>query len=194
MGTSTGYFALTREVEEFRQQFDQIGAEGEALTTPLGDAQFTWQPAPDAWSLAQCFEHLNIAARLYLPQLDEGVADAIRRGLYAEGPFTYNWIGRLMARLMEPPPRFRYRTPKSFQPSSARSRHEIMAGFRAYQVQYIDRLRQASGLDLARARVASPVSPWIRMPLGSAFALIAAHERRHLWQARQVVAAPGFPR
>jgi hypothetical protein len=32
------------------------------------------------------------------------------------------------------------------------------------------------------------------MSLNSAFALMAAHERRHLWQARQVIAAPGFPR
>jgi hypothetical protein len=193
MPTSSTYVALTREIEEFRQQFEHLIADGEVLTAPLRDDQFVWQPAPDAWCIAQCFEHLNVSARLYLPQLDEGVADAIRRGLYAEGPFTYNWIGRWMPRLMEPPPRFRYQTPKAFQPSSNRARYEIMAGFRAYQVQYIDRLRQASGLDLARARVASPVSGWIRMPLGSAFALIAAHERRHLWQARQIVALPGFP-
>jgi hypothetical protein len=63
-----------------------------------------------------------------------------------------------------------------------------MAAFRAYQVQYIDRLRQASGLDLARARVSSPAARWLTMSLGSGFALMAAHERRHLWQARRVIA------
>ena len=35
-------------------------------------------------------------------------------------------------------------------------------------------------IDLARARVASPVVSWIRMPLGSAFEMTIAHERRHL--------------
>jgi hypothetical protein len=69
-----------------------------------------------------------------------------------------------------------------------------MAAFRAYQVQYIDRLRQANGLDLARARVRSPVSKWIVMPLGTGFAAMTAHERRHLWQAGRIVDAPGFPR
>jgi hypothetical protein len=68
-----------------------------------------------------------------------------------------------------------------------------MAAFRAYQVQYVDRLRQANGLDLARARVASPLTRWLRMSLGSSFALMVAHERRHLAQARRVTRAPGFP-
>jgi len=78
-----------------------------------------------------------------------------------------------------------------FQPIRAlnsRPRHDIIAAFRAYQVQFIDRLRQANGLDLARARVSSPVARWIRMPLGSGFAMMVAHERRHLQQARRVIA------
>jgi hypothetical protein len=32
------------------------------------------------------------------------------------------------------------------------------------------------------------------MPLGSGFAAMLAHQRRHLWQARQVIQASGFPR
>jgi hypothetical protein len=94
---------------------------------------------------------------------------------------------------MEPPARMKMRAPKSFQPPPQRSRHEIMAAFRAYQVQFIDRLRQANGLDLASAKVSSPASQWIRLPLGTGFALMTAHERRHLWQAQRVTAAEGFP-
>jgi hypothetical protein len=69
-----------------------------------------------------------------------------------------------------------------------------MAAFRAYQVQYVDRLRQANGLDLARARVRSPAASWIQVPLGTGFMAMTAHERRHLWQARRVLEAPGFPK
>ena len=69
-----------------------------------------------------------------------------------------------------------------------------MAAFHAYQVQYVDRLRQANGLDLARARVSSPVVTWIRFPLGTSLAFTTSHERRHLWQARRVTGSPSFPR
>jgi hypothetical protein len=188
-----GHLALTPEIDAFRAQFERLSSDADALVAPLSEAQFSWRPAPGSWSVAECLEHLNVSARLYLPKLDEGIADAIRRGLYAEGPFTYNWFGRFMVRSMEPPARIRIRTTTSFLPAPNRSRREIMAGFRAYQVQFIDRLRQANGLDLARARVSSPAGTWIRIPLGSAFAVLAAHERRHLWQAQRVTSTPGFP-
>jgi hypothetical protein len=68
-----------------------------------------------------------------------------------------------------------------------------MAAFRAYQVQYVDRLRQANGLDLTRARVRSPILRWLKLPLGTAFAFTTSHERRHLWQARRIAETAGFP-
>jgi hypothetical protein len=190
---ATGHLALTPEIDAFRQEFERLADEADALVAPLNETQFHWRPSAQSWGVADCIEHLNVVARLYLPCLDEGIADAIRRGLYAEGPFSYNWIGRLFVYVMEPPPRFKVTSPSSFAPGATRRRHDIMAAFRAYQVQFIDRLRQANGLDLSRARVKSPTSRWVRLPLGSAFALMGSHERRHLWQARNVTSTPGFP-
>ena len=184
---------LTPEIDEFRSQFEQISSDAVALSSTLTDDQFVWRPAPTAWSVAECLDHLNATARAYLPALDEGIADAIRHGVYGEGPFIYNWIGRLYVRFNEPPVRWRRQTFPQLYPGAGRSRREILAAFRAYQVQYIDRLRQANGIDLARARVRSPAAEWLRIPLGSSFAVVAAHERRHLWQAKKVTGAPGFP-
>jgi DinB family protein len=187
------HLALSPELDEFRRQFEQLANDADALVAPLSDAQFTWRPRPNAWSIAECIDHLNVTARMYLPVLDEGIANAIRQGQYGEGPYAYWWLARMFLRILEPPPRFRTKTPSAFRPPSGRTRHEIMAAFRAYQVQYVDRLRQANGLDLARARVRSPVASWMVFPLGCGFAAMTAHERRHLWQARQVTHAPGFP-
>ena len=138
-----GPLSLAPEIDDLRTQFERISADADALVTPLTDTQLNWQPAPGSWSIAECIEHLNVTARLYLPKLDESIANAIRRGMYAEGPFSYNWIGRFVVRSMEPPARIRFKAPKTFHPPPQRSRHEIMAAFRAYQVQFIDRLRQA---------------------------------------------------
>ncbi len=190
---SPGHLALTPEVDALRAQFERLSAEADALVAPLSDEQFTWHPGPNSWSIAQCVEHLNATARVYLGSLDEGIADAIRRGLYGEGPFTYTWVGRALVAVAEPPPRLRTKAPAGLQPGAPRRRAEIMAAFRAYQVQFVDRLRQANGLDLGRSRVRTPVVNWLRMSLGSGFAVMAAHERRHLAQARRVTATPGFP-
>ena len=200
-----GHLALTREIDELRRHFERLADDADALVAGLTDDQFAWKPASapsalrrgrpaEGWSIAQCIDHLNVTARLYLLQLDEGIANAIRQGLYGDGPFVYWWFARMFVRMLEPPPRLRVKTPALFQPPAERPRREIMAAFRAYQVQYIDRLRQANGLDLSRARVRSPAASWIFLPLGSGFAAMIAHERRHLWQAKQVMQAPGFPR
>jgi hypothetical protein len=188
-----GHLALAPEIDAFRREFERLSLEADALVTPLTDAQFHWRPSLDGWSVAQCLEHLNVTARLYLGALDEGIADAIRRGLYGAGPYRYLWTGRLLTWTQQPPPRWRTRTRPTYQPPADRPRHETMAAFRAYQVQYVDRLRQANGLDLARARVASPAGRWMPMSLGSGFALMIVHEQRHLWQARAVTAAASFP-
>jgi hypothetical protein len=188
-----GPLALAPEVDDLRKQFERISSDADALAQPLRDDQFNWQPSPGAWSIGECFDHLNSTARVYLPKLDEAISEAIRGGVYGEGPFSYAWLGRLFVWLNEPPPRARLKAPQAFHPKPNRSRHEVMAAIRAYQVQFVDRLRQANGLDLGRARVASPVAKWLRVSLGSGFALMAAHERRHLWQARMVTQAPGFP-
>jgi DinB superfamily len=182
---------LTLEIDQFRNQFEQLSAEADALTDPLADEQFVWRPGPDRWSIAECIDHLNATARVYLPSLDEGISDAIRRGVYGEGPFKYNWLGRLSVRFGDMP--VRLKAPDDVQPGTGRTRREILNAFRAYQVQYIDRLRQANGVDLARARVRMPVSSWLRIPLGSGFQLMLAHTRRHLAQARRVLDAESFP-
>jgi hypothetical protein len=189
-----GPLALAREIDEFRRQFEQISADADALVTPLAQEQFVWKPGPSRWSIAECLEHMNATARAYLPCIDEGIADAIRHGAYAEGPFQYNLIGRIFSRLMEPPARLRLRAALDKQPGPERPKRETLAGFRAYQVQYVDRLRQANGIDLSRSCVRSPLAAWIRIPLGSAFASMAAHERRHLWQARKITEMPDFPK
>ncbi len=130
-----GPSARAPEVKHFCSQFERISAEAEALVAPLSDEQFAWQPPPDAWSVSQCLDHLNATARQYLPALDDGVAEAARRGLYGAGPYSYNWIGRPMVYIVQPTTRMRPKAPKAFRPEPGRSRHNVVAAFHAYQVQ-----------------------------------------------------------
>jgi hypothetical protein len=188
-----GHLTLSPELETFRESFERIANEADALAGALTNEQFNWRPPSGGWSVAQCIEHLNAAARQYLPSFDEGIAEAIRRGLYGEGPFRYGWLGRKMVQSQEPTTKRKFKAAKAFLPPPTRPRQESMAAFRAYQVQFIDRLRQANGLDLSRARIRSPVVSWLRLQLGLGFALMVAHERRHLLQARNVINDPTFP-
>ena len=57
----------------------------------------------------------------------------------------------------------------------------------------LELLRRADGVDISRAKVTSPLSKLLKLRIGAAFAILAAHGRRHLWQARQVRRQAGFP-
>ena len=104
------------------------------------------------------------------------------RCLWRRAVLKDNWLGRLSVQFSDT--RLRLKAPANVQPNEGRTRREIVAAFHAYQVQCIDRLWQANGVDLARARLSMPLSGWIWIPLGSAFALMVAHARRHIWRRR----------
>jgi len=185
---------LPPDLLALRDTFEALAADAQALVSPLSDTPFHWRPPSGAWSIAMCLEHLNVTARLYLPKIDEGIAEAMQVGRYGDAPYSLGWFERMVIRRIEPPPWPKLTTRAAFVPAPDRRRADVMAAFGAYQVQYIDRLRQATGLHLTRARVKSPVTDLVRVSLLAAFHIMAAHERRHLWQARQVMGDPAFPR
>jgi hypothetical protein len=186
-------FSLKPALAEHRRQLDQFAAEADAFVGTLDDDQFHWQPRPGAWSVAECLEHLNVTARVVLPRIDDAIADAVRRGVRGGGRFVLPWADRLVLRSTEPPSRWPMRSPAALRPAPLVPRDQVMSALRDHQQQFIARLQQANGLDLGRARVTSIASRWVRFPLGTGFALIAAHQRRHLWQALSVSSIPGFP-
>ena len=174
-------------------QVDAIRRDGEAIASGLSDAQFNWQPEPGRWSIGQCLNHLNVGITLVLPAFDQAILEGSAHGKRSPGPFRYGFFSRMIIASMEPPPRFRMKTPMK---NSAGSNHRIATvqpEFARLRDEFAERVRRSDGLDLARIRTISPVNRLIRMPLGAYFHFILAHDRRHLWQARQVREHPSFP-
>lgn len=185
--------SLSPPLDEFLRQLEVLKAAGRELAEDLSEAGFHWTPDPRRWSIGQCYAHLNTTADLYVPRIEEGIAEARRRRLTGTGPAHWGPLERWFIRQMEPPPRRRLPAPPAFQPPAEGTRDEILARFLAAKERYIELLHAADGLDLRRARMRSPLSRFLRFRIGAAFATINAHERRHLWQARQVRALPDFP-
>lgn len=143
--------------------------------------------------MAECIDHLNVTGRLYLRALDRAIDAGRARGLVGSGPFRYGLIESWLVRSMDAPPMFRIKAPKAFAPASEARLAESLAAFVALQDEFQQRLVRAEGLDLRRVKARSPVSKHIKFSLGKAFAAIAAHQRRHLWQARHLRTAASFP-
>ena len=185
--------SVNSEIERLLYQVHVIQMDARGLAGGLTHEQFNWKPAPSVWSVAQCFDHLNTTNRVWLPILEEAIEWGRSRGLLDPGPYSYGFLSRWFLAQMEPPVKTRFRAPRQFVPAVARSVDEVMPEFQALHERLERVLRSANGLDLARIRARSPVTKWIRYSLGMSFWLLAAHDRRHIHQARELSKAPGFP-
>ena len=182
------------DLDVCRRQVADNRASALVLVEGLSDAQMLWRPKPQSWSIAECFLHILAAARPYLVAIDVGIDRARARGNRRGGSSRQPLLGRWFVESFEPPPRMRFPAPKQFLPPAPQGPTTVILGdFMRLGHEIGERLDRAQGLDLGRSVVLSPVTSLLRLSLGLSFALLAVHERRHLYQARAVTREAGFP-
>lgn len=174
------------ELIEYSQQFEKVAAEARELANGLDEARFNWRPAPGQWSIEECLAHLIMVGQWEVKAIDRAIEDARARGLTGEGPFRYGPIERWVIDLTRPPVRRKFPAPRRFQPLHGQPVTAVLPTFLHLQRQLQMLSERADGLDLARVKVSTPISRFFRISLGAMLAQIAAHERRHLDQARRV--------
>jgi hypothetical protein len=182
-----------RELEECQKQFEDVGEQAKILTRGLNEGQFNWRPDAQAWSIEECLAHLTIVGQHEIRLIERAIQDARSQNLTAHGPFRYGWLERTVLRETEPPVRRRFSAPRRFRPVHGQPITAILPTFLHVQRQFSQLSRQAEGLDLARVKVPTPISRFLKLSLGIALAQAAAHERRHMEQARRVRENPSFP-
>jgi hypothetical protein len=184
---------LAPQLAELRSQFAAVKAEASELVDGLKESQFNWRPDPRRWSMAECLLHLNIVGDRYVRLLEKTLEDPGVRGRVGQGPFAHGVLGKWILTNTEPPPKRKLKAPRSFTPAYGQPITAVLPTFRHVQEQLALLLEQANGLDLERIKIRALGLGPVRVNLYVAFAWIAAHERRHLWQARQVRNHAAFP-
>lgn len=171
--------------QDLRQQVQAIVQDLTAQTAGLSEEEAHRQPQPGAWSIAEIINHLNRTNEQYLAGIREAVERGRAKGLRSPGPFRMNWLERKLIALTEPPAAFKVKAPRVFLPSAGIPLSDLVADFIRLHQEVQGELDEAEGLDLSRVKAHSPVSKYLRFTLLCCFSLIAAHDRRHLYQMRQ---------
>lgn len=176
-----------------KEQFGEIKAQAAEVVSGLKESQFNWRPHAQRWSMAECLLHLNIVGDRCVRTIEAAVEDARARNLTGDGAFQYGMIGKWIVSLTEPPPKRKVKAARSLTPAYGQPLTAVMPTFFHIQDQLALLTEQANGLDLGRIKLAVPGVRAVRLNLYATFAWAVAHERRHLWQARQVRQHPAFP-
>lgn len=178
--------AIEGELEDARKRAHR-------LAVTARDERWRQRPDPDRWSVAECVEHLNLTTKAYLPL----IRDAIERGQASEAPsrvrYRRDLVGWLICWASEPPVRIRLKTSAPFVPTATGSSEQLLAEFDRLQAELVKCLRAADGLHLRKLKIISPFDRRFRYNLYSGFKIIPAHQRRHLWQAEQVLRTLALP-
>ena len=185
---------LPSDLEAVLAQIADTERRVEALVSRLSDRQFHWQPLGGAgWSIGQCVDHLATAAHVYGERMRAAIDDARARGWTRSSPIASTIFGTWFVNSMEPPVKRRGKAPKKIVPRASASRDHIMHAYRDGHALMRRLIEDAAPIDVNRATFVNPFISIVRVRVGTAFHVIAAHERRHVWQADQVPNAPGFP-
>jgi hypothetical protein len=156
----------------------------ETVFVPLDQEQRSWQPAPNEWSVDQCFQHLVIAfewlSHNFIPALDNPEPPD------ADEIFRPSWLAR---RFMEKQfdPQSRFKTLKANNPTAV-YRAEILTRWLAQQARLEAMMEQAFEANL---QTMCRVLKWlpIRYNLGDYLKYYVAHDELHIDQARRTLAA-----
>ena len=194
---------LPPDLQSLLEQYDTVEADATALVRTLDEPLGTWRPSPAGWSVALCFDHLAATNRAYLQAMDAPIArlrvphfspsvgekgeqDSTRRR-----PACPGFFGRLFIKAVEPPvkPRLRIKAPPKIVPRADVTLADAVSAFAASQLQVRQFVVATAGLDLTAIRFPNPFIRGIRFTIASGLHIIAAHDRRHLWQAHNIARA-----
>jgi hypothetical protein len=170
--------------------------EARTLADGLTEAQGAWRAAPGSWSVAECLDHLATANRVYLGAMRPAADRALAQGSHRRRPAQPGLVGGWFVRTLEPPvkPLLKGKAPQSIRPRTSPALTDAASQFLASQAEVRTFLRTYAGIDLAGVRFPNPFIRGVRFSLATGLHVIAAHERRHLWQARRVQQAAALAR
>ena len=179
---------LPAELRDLLTALDAADREARAVVAGLDERTGAWRARPGSWSVAECLDHLAVANRTYLAAMRPAVRRARAAGWMRRRPARPGLIGGWFVRSLEPPvrPGFRLKAPKAIVPRPSPPLRDAVEAFLRSQEEARTFIRECGDLDLAGVRFVNPYVRGIRFSVATGIHVIAAHERRHLWQAWNV--------
>ena len=168
------------------EQFQCATREARNLVLDRSANELRSRLEPESWSTAECLDHLARTTGSYLPTISRAFATAPK--LTTNRPLRTGTVASLLIRNLEPPYRLRYKVIPQLMPRET-DFAAAWAAFEESQSRLSEAVCSATGLAIDKVTVPCPVCSHVTYNAYGAFRMLAAHQRRHLWQVQQILAA-----
>src|SRR5262245_55574364 len=176
---------ISTELAACARDFRQAVDEARNLLTYTDEDALRKRPAPASWSALECVVHLNLATEAMLPGIRQAIEQAPARS-DDQRNYKLDFAGRLLAWSLEPPAFLKLKAPKLAQPMESANPEPALEEFERLHEELVGLLHASAGKAIDQQKMKSPFAN-MHYNAYSAFRIIAAHDRRHLWQARKAV-------
>jgi hypothetical protein len=169
------------------EQFQCATREARKLVRGRSAYELTRRLEPKSWSTAECLDHLARTTHSFLPAISRAVAAAPK--LVTKRRLRTGTLASLLIHNLEPPYRLRYKVIPQLVPQQT-DFDAAWSAFEKSQSRLMETVYSAAGLAIDKVPVPCPVCTHVTYNAYGAFRMLAAHQRRHLWQMEQILGAP----
>lgn len=151
------------------------------------EAELNWKANPEAWSILECLQHLNLYGNFYLPAIAHGIQFAKNQSVET---FKSGLLGNYFAESMLPKsPLNKMKTFADKNPLNSHLDRKVLEEFVEQQDTLLDLLERSKKVNLNKVRVPISISRWIRLKLGDTFRFVIYHHLRHIRQIENILQA-----
>jgi hypothetical protein len=183
---------MANDVEGVISELEGVSEDVRNSFGSLTTVQINWKPAPDSWSVGQCLDHLVKSNEEFDPELDKIVAGT------RKNTFWQNWsplsgiAGSFLVNSLKKDAQKVKTIQKMTPPSDIQV--DIVDSFIAHQSELAEKLRGARSAEWRRVVLTSPFVKIMTYRMDVGLQAVIEHEKRHVRQAKRVMAMDGFPK
>lgn len=171
------------------KKFKEAKYDAEQFLRNLDEHTAMKRPDATTWCAVECYDHLVKTGQIYLKLVQEAMEESGQTKNEKQGTFSTRLHVRLMIDSMEPPYTMKMNTFSDLVPErrTRLDKKSTMQEFLKLQDDFIAFLNHYRGFDLDAVTITSPFASFLKFRIHEAVLYIQAHQRRHMWQAKQVI-------
>ncbi len=155
----------------------------------LSPQALNWKPQADKWSVGQCIDHVMVTNLTYFPIIKQAANKTYQHTFWQKMPFLPSLMGSMLFKTLAPAQaKNKVKTFQIFEPTSSQIAADILHQYQIHKKELYDLFEKTDGLAHEKIIISSPVNKYIIYSLKIAMDIIVAHEKRHFWQAKNVLA------
>jgi hypothetical protein len=186
LNVSGAELASIQQQATIAHQIRQATNDLEKLVVGRNKTELATRLEPGSWSVVECLDHLTQTTRAFLPAISAAIAVAPQ--LNNNRRLRTGFLPSLFIRNLNPPYHVRFKVLPQLAPQNPDS-ETALASFAESQAELLAILSSTAGLAIDKVRIKSPVYGRISYNIYGALRMLAAHQRRHIWQISQILKA-----